>query len=129
MPVCKLFQFSNHLIITGITVVITHHLPELLEGIHDNQFGVSVFPDNFFKLFIQTAADHLSTGSNAKGVFPLHTEHAEHPVLQMAFAIFQCKIEDCSVAVTYIFFVFFILLIPFLCYFSGTLLCSFIRIL
>ena len=96
MPVCKLFQFSNHLIVAGITVVIAYHLPDFLEGIHDNQFGVTVFPNKLFKLFIQTAADHLSIGSKVEGVCPLHTKHTEHPALQTAFVIFQSKIEDCS---------------------------------
>ena len=96
MPVCKLFQFSNHLIVAGIAVIIAYHLPDFLQGIHDNQLGVTVFPGKFFKLFIQTAADHLGTGSKVESVCPLHTEHAEHPALQTAFIIFQRKIEDCS---------------------------------
>lgn len=45
MLVCKLFQFSNHLIIAGIAVIVAYHLPDFLQGIHDNQFGVTVLPD------------------------------------------------------------------------------------
>ena len=96
MPVCKLFQLSNHLIVAGITVVIAHHLPNFLKGIHDNQFGITVFPDKLFQLFIQTAADHLGAGSKVEGACPFHTKHTEHPALQTAFVIFQSKIEDCS---------------------------------
>ena len=87
MPVCKLFQFSNHLIIAGIAVIVAYHLPDFLQGIHDNQFGVSVFPDKLFKLFIQTASNHLGTGSKVERACPLHTEHTEHPALQTAFVI------------------------------------------
>ncbi len=94
MPVCKLFQFSNHLIIAGIAVIVAYHLPDFLQGIHDNQFGVTVFPNKLFKLFIQTAANHLGTGSKVEGACPFHSKHTEHSALQTAFVIFQRKIEE-----------------------------------
>ncbi len=64
-----------------------------MQGIHDNQLGVTVFPDKLFQLFIQTTADHLGAGSKVEGACPLHTKHTEHPALQTAFVIFKCKVK------------------------------------
>ena len=40
------------------------------------QLGIPVFPDKFFKLFIQATADHFSVGGEAEGACPLYSEHS-----------------------------------------------------
>src|SRR5699024_7400806 len=77
-------------------VTIAHRLSNLLQGIHDNQSGVTVLPDKLFQLFIQTTTNHLSIGGKVEGACPLHSEHSEHPALQTALVIFQSKIKDGS---------------------------------
>ena len=52
MSVSKLFQLADHLIVAGIAVTIAHCLPDFLQGIHDNQLGITVFPNKLFQLFI-----------------------------------------------------------------------------
>lgn len=76
-----------------IAVTVTHRLPDFLQGIHNNKFGVTVLPDKLFQLLIQPAADHLDAGGKVEGACPLHAEHAEHPALQAALVILQRQIE------------------------------------
>ena len=81
ISVSKLLQLADHLIVAGVAVTVAHCLPNFLQGIHDNKFGVTVFPDELFQLFIQATADHLSVGGKVEGACPLHSEHSEHPAL------------------------------------------------
>ena len=94
--VSKLFQLADYLIVAGIAVTVAYRFPDFLQGIHDNQLGITVFPDKLFQLFIQATADHLSVGGEVEGACPLHPEHTEHPALQTALVIFQSQIEDRS---------------------------------
>ena len=94
ISVSKLLQLADHLIVAGVAVTIAYRLSDLLQGIHDNQSGVTVLPDKLFQLFIQTTTNHLSIGGKVEGACPLYSEHAEHPALQPALIIFQSKIED-----------------------------------
>ena len=96
ISVSKLLQLADYLIVAGVAVTIAHCLPDLLQGIHDNQLGITVFPNKLFQLFIQAAADYLSVGGEVDGACPLHSEHSEHPALQPALIIFQGKIEHGS---------------------------------
>ena len=81
ISVSKLLQLANHLIVAGIAVAVAHCLPDFLQGIHDNELGITVFPDELFQLFIQATADHFSVRGEVKGACPLHSKHAEHPAL------------------------------------------------
>ena len=65
-----------------------------MQGIHNNQLGITVFPDELFQLFIQATADHLGACGKVEGACPFHAEHSEHPALQSALVIFQSKIKD-----------------------------------
>ena len=62
IPISKLLQLADYLIIAGVAVTIAHCLPDFLQGIYNNESGVTVFPDELFQLFIQATADHLSVG-------------------------------------------------------------------
>lgn len=53
MPVGKLFQPADHIIVAGVAVPIAGHFPDLLQGVHDDQFGVAVFLDKLLQLLIQ----------------------------------------------------------------------------
>ena len=81
IPISKLLQLADHLIVAGVAVTVAHRLPDFLQGIHDNQLGITVFPNELFQLFIQATADHLSVGGKVEGACPLHSEHTEHPAL------------------------------------------------
>ncbi len=96
ISVSKLLQLADHLIVAGVAVTVAHRLPDFLQGIHDNELGITVFPDELFQLFIQAAADHLGAGSEVEGACPLHAKHTEHPALQTALVIFQRQVEDSS---------------------------------
>ena len=96
ISVSKLLQLADHFIVAGIAVTVAYRFPDFLQGIHDNEFGIAVFPNELFQLFIQATADHFSVGGEVEGACPLHSEHSEHPVLQTALVIFQSKIEDGS---------------------------------
>ena len=56
MSVSKLLQLADYLIVAGVAVTVAHRFPDFLQGIHNNQLGVTVFPDKLFQLFIQAAA-------------------------------------------------------------------------
>ena len=81
MSVSKLLQLADYLIVAGLAVTVAQRLPDFLQGIHNNQFGITVFPDELFQLFIQAAANHLSAGGEMEGVCPFHSKHTEHPAL------------------------------------------------
>ena len=81
ISVSKFLQLADHLIVAGVAVTVTHRLPDFLQGIHDNEFDIAVFPNKLFQLFIQAAADHFSVGGEVEGACPLHAEHTEHPAL------------------------------------------------
>ena len=52
ISVSKLLQLADHLIVAGVAITIAHCLPDFLQGIHDNQLGITVFPNKLFQLFI-----------------------------------------------------------------------------
>ena len=81
ISVSKLLQLADHLIVAGVAVTVAHCLPNFLQGIHDNQLGITVFPEKLFQLFIQATADHLSVGGEVERACPLHAKHTEHTAL------------------------------------------------
>ena len=81
ISVSKLLQLADHLIVAGVAVTVAHCLTDFLQGIHDNELGITVFPDELFQLFIQAAAEHLGAGSEVEGAYPLYAKHTEHPAL------------------------------------------------
>ena len=89
ISVSKLLQLADHFIVAGVAVTVAYRFPDFLQGIHDNEFGIAVFPHELFQLFTQAAADHLSVGGEVEGVCPFHPEHSEHPALQPALVILQ----------------------------------------
>lgn len=56
MSVSKLPQLADHLIVAGVAVTVAHRFPYFLQGIHDNELGIAVFPNELFQLFIKASA-------------------------------------------------------------------------
>lgn len=70
ISVSKLLQLSDYLIVAGIAVAVARRFPNFLQDIHNNKFGVTVFPDELFQLFIQATAIILALVAKCRELVP-----------------------------------------------------------
>ena len=92
--VCKLFELSNNLIVTGIAVRLTAHLPNLLHSVNDNELGIWMLPHKILKLLIQSIPNLSGIGGKMQMLCIMNAIHHEHPALDTLKIILQREIQD-----------------------------------
>ena len=93
VEVSKGFQLANNLIVTGIAVALSSHLPHLLQGINHNHLSFGIPFEEILHLLFQSLAQPLGRHRQHQIPVAVYPKHPGHALLEPPVLILQGQVK------------------------------------